>query len=113
MKKKVIIFIIILIICVSIFGIIIFNKSHNDLEQYSSVKVNDYETAKESLKDVQEVLKIKNIDSELVLDEIDTTGSYINTYKFSQLYNEIEVYNGGLIIYTDKSGNTKGIILKK
>ena len=62
MKKKVIIFIIILIICVSVFGIIIFNKSHNDLEQkyieeaknannisgqYSSVKVNDYETAKE------------------------------------------------------------------
>ena len=125
MKKKLIFFIIILIICVSILGIIIFNKSHNDLEQkyieeakntnnisgqYSSVKVNDYETAKESLKDVQEVLKIKNIDSELVLDEIDTTGNYINTYKFSQLYNEIEVYNGGLIIYTDKSGNTKGII---
>lgn len=125
MKKKIILFLFVFIICIGIVGIICYKINNNKeqdfiieelknvgniSDQYSTVKVKDYETAKESLKDVLNYLKIKDIDKELVADKIDTTGNYINTYKFSQLYNGIEVYNAGLIIYTDKSGNTKGII---
>lgn len=124
MKKKIIPFLFIIIVCIGIIGIIFYkirdNKEEEFLEevkktgnisgQYSAVKVKDYETAKESLKDIINYLEIKDIDNELVADKIDTTGKYINTYKFSQLYNGIEVYNAGIIIYTDKSGNTKGII---
>lgn len=124
MKKKIILFLFIFIICIGIVGLIYYkinnNKELDFIEelksagnisgQYSEVKVKDYETAKASLKDVLNYLKIEDVDKELVADKIDTTGEYINTYKFSQLYNGIEVYNAGLIIYTDKSGNTKGII---
>lgn len=124
MKKKIILFLFIFIICIGIVGLIYYkinnNKELNFIEElksvgnisgkYSEVKVKDYETAKASLKDVLNHLKIEDVDKELVADKIDTTGEYINTYKFSQLYNGIEVYNAGLIIYTDKSGNTKGII---
>ena len=110
MKKKIILFLFIFIICIGIIGLICY-KINNSKEkdvietlknirnisgQYSEVKVKDYETAKESLKDVLNHLKIKDIDKELVTDKIDTTGDYINTYKFSQLYNGIEVYNAGV-----------------
>lgn len=124
MKKKMLI-IIIAIVFISIAGIIVVKSMNNNKPvdntiqplsaknisgQYSELRVNDFDSAKDSLKNILEELNVDSIENELEEDMIDTSGNYINTYKLKQLYNGIKVHNGGLIIYTDKNGITKGIV---
>lgn len=141
-KVVVSILVIILLIVGVIIGIVLFNKNNQnnqnqaivdsdeteiigettdkilDLEQnniegkYSSIQINDSETAKKSIEDVKEQIGIKSIDEELITSRANTTGKYMNTFRFKQMYKGIEVYSGELIVYTDKQGNAEGIISK-
>lgn len=122
MKKKIIVsLLVVILIAIGISAyFLLFNKDKkveyitqtqkNIEEQYSDVLVTDFETAKESIKDVKDELKINSIDDEFIENNIDKTGKSINTHKLKQTYNGVEVYYGGLTIYTDKNGKTKGII---
>ena len=138
-KVVVSILVIILLIVGVIIGIVLFNQNNQnqaivdsdeteiigettdkilDLEQnniegkYSSIQINDSETAKKSIEDVKEQIGIKSIDEELITSRANTTGKYMNTFRFKQMYKGIEVYSGELIVYTDKQGNAEGIISK-
>ena len=83
----------------------------NNIEgKYSNVVINDFATAKQSINDVKDKIGINSIENELQDNRINKTSQYKDTYTFKQLYNGIEVYNGELIVYTDKNGNARGII---
>lgn len=91
----------------------VFDLEQNNISgKYSDINIVDTKTAKASIEAVKEKIGINSVDDELQPTVSDTNGEYINTYKFQQLYKGVEVYSGGLIIYTDKQGNTKGIINK-
>lgn len=122
MKKKIILIaVLVALVITGICAYFIFFKNsdtennlasieNNINKQYSDVIVTDIKTAKESLEDVKEELKINSVDEEFEEELIDQTGNSINTYKLKQTYNGLDVYYSGLTIYTDKAGNTKGII---
>lgn len=116
MKKKYIF--ITLLLMIVIIGIVFYfiiekddkNISKNIEGRYSNIIITDFETAKTSLEDVKEELNITSIKEQLKEERIDTTGNIVNTYKLKQMYNNVEVYQSNLIIYTDKDGNANGII---
>lgn len=122
MKKRTKIILIVLLIILVIIGVIvslIFIKSKESIEtkrlknvegQYSNVLITDIESAKESIKSIQNELKINSIETELKELKSDTYSDVINTYKFQQIYDEIEVYQKGLTVYTDKYGKALGVI---
>lgn len=107
---------IILVICIWLF----LSKKDNDdyvlvdnIEgKYSEVKITDFETAKASLEDVKEDLRINSIKEDLKEDTINQNSAILNTYKLNQTFNGIDVYNAGMIVYTDKDGNAAGVINK-
>lgn len=121
-KKKVIIGLIVIILIV--FGILVYlinsktenkvdnteNISKNINENYSDIIVTDFETAKESINDVKEELKINSVNDEFIDGSMNQLSTSINSYKLKQMYKGIEVYNSGLTVYTDKSGCVKGVI---
>lgn len=121
-KKKIIISLLItILIALGVGTYLLFssNTTENDYiaqiqnninEKYSDVIVTDFETAKESIVDVKEELNVISVDNEFIEGNTDETGKTINTYRLKQTYNGVEVYYGGLTIYTDKNGKTKGII---
>ena len=126
MKKKIIISVIVILIIVAIgFGIWFFLKKPNETElvneenttlnnisgQYSDVKITDFQTAKESIEDVKEEIKIKSVSDELEETQNNSNETF-NTYNFKQVYNGLEVIDGDLLVYADKEGNAKGIINK-
>lgn len=126
MKKKIIISVIVILIIVAIgFGIWFFLEKPNETAlvddenttlnnisgQYSDVKITDFQTAKESLEDVKEEIKIKSVSDELEETQNNSNETF-NTYKFKQVYNGLEVIDGNLLVYADKEGNAKGIINK-
>lgn len=141
-KVVVSILVIILLIVGVIIGIVLFNKNNQnnqnqaivdsdeteiigettdkilDLEQnniegkYSNIQISDSETAKRSIEDAKDKIGIKSVDEELINSRTNTTGKYMNTFRFKQIYKGIEVYSGELIVYTDKQGNAEGIISK-
>lgn len=80
--------------------------------KYSEVKITDFQSAKESLEDVKDELKIDSISEDLKESVINKGSAILNTYKLNQTFNGIEVYNSGMIIYTDKEGNASGVINK-
>ena len=120
MKKKIIIVSIIIIAVILVAGIylstnIAINKRNvlkNVEGEYSSIKITDFDTAKQSIdtENIKNHLHITSIENELQEDKSSTIGDVLNTYKFKQIYNGIEVYQKGIIVYTDKDGNAKGII---
>lgn len=120
MKKKIIIVSIIIIAVILVAGIylstnIAINKRNvlkNVEGEYSSIKITDFDTAKQSIdtENIKNHLHITSIENELQKDKSSTIGDVLNTYKFKQIYNGIEVYQKGIIVYTDKDGNAKGII---
>lgn len=139
-KTKIILIssILLIIVLVSIVGIIIFNKlknknisSNENLEnleeyisddeimeinlnniegKYSDIVINDFITAKQSINEVKDKIGISSVESELQDDKTNKISQYKDTYTFKQLYNGVEVYDGELIVYTDKNGTAKGII---
>ena len=129
MKKKLIILLIIIIACIGISVFIIYTKNSNEInnnsnniEDYKELKniegkytdliIKDQETAKKSLETIKDELNIYSIQNELKDGTEDTSSDLVNTYKFEQIYNGIEVYNGEIIIYTDKDGKAEGVINK-
>ena len=129
MKKKLIILLIIIIACIGISAFIIYTKNSNEInnnsnniEDYKELKniegkytdliIKDQETAKKSLETIKDELNIYSIQNELKDGTEDTSSDLVNTYKFEQIYNGIEVYNGEIIIYTDKDGKAEGVINK-
>ena len=128
MKKKIIIILVLFIILVvSVWAVITFlfkkkkkkiapegetvNLVMNNISgNYSSVIVKDFASARESLSLISDELNI-DLEKELKEDRI-SNSNYLNTYSFKQLYKGIPVYNGDLIVYTDKDGNVAGVINK-
>ena len=83
----------------------------NNIEgKYSDVVINDFTSAKESLKDIKDLLTVDSIDDDLVEIRSHTNDSVMNSYKMKQIYNGIEVYDGSLIVYADSQGNALGVI---
>ena len=64
-----------------------------------------------SLEDVKEELGIASVTEELVEDS-SSTNDVLNTYRLKQIYQGLEVYNSGVLVYADKEGNAKGVINK-
>ncbi len=128
MKKKIIIILVLFIILVvSVWAVITFlfkkeeakttpegetvNLVMNNISgNYSSVIVKDFASARESLSLISDELNI-DLEKDLKEDRI-SNSNYLNTYSFKQLYKGIPVYNGDLIVYTDKDGNVAGVINK-
>ena len=126
MKKKIIIIAIVILIMIGIgLGIWLFLKKPNQIAfvdeedttlnnisgQYSDVKITDFQTAKESIEGIKEEIKIKSVSDELE-EKQNNSNETFNTYNFKQVYNGIEVIDGGLLVYADKDGNAKGIVNK-
>lgn len=105
---------VILVICIGIF----LSKKDNDNfilvdnidGKYSEVKITDFESAKASLEDVKDELKINSINENLKENETNQNSTILNTYKLNQTFNGIDVYNAEIIVYTDKDGNAEGVI---
>lgn len=105
---------VILVICIGIF----LSKKDNDNfilvdnidGKYSEVKITDFESAKASLEDVKNELKINSINENLEENETNQNSTILNTYKLNQIFNGVYVYNAGIIVYTDKEGNAEGVI---
>lgn len=128
MKKKIIIILVLFIILVvSVWAVITFlfkkeesktttegeivNLVMNNISgNYSSIIVKDFVSARESLSLISDELNI-DLEKDLKEDRI-SNSNYLNTYSFKQLYRGIPVYNGDLIVYTDKDGNVAGVINK-
>ena len=121
MKKetKVVLIIILILLIVLVAGMFIFNKINNYEEikrlsniegKYSDVIITDIDSAKESIREIQSELKINSIDKELKEIKIDTNSQITNTFKLQQVYNDVEVYKKGPIVYTEKDGTALGII---
>ena len=121
MKKsyKFLIFIFIIGISLGLFSWLItsiLNKQkmievNNIQGKYSEVKIIDSQSAMTSLEDVKEELGIASVTEELVEDS-SSTNDVLNTYRLKQIYQGLEVYNSGVLIYADKEGNAKGVINK-
>ena len=79
--------------------------------KYSEVKIIDAQSAMTSLEDVKEELGIASVTEELVEDS-SSTNDVLNTYRLKQIYQGLEVYNSGVLVYADKEGNAKGVINK-
>ena len=79
--------------------------------KYSEVKIIDSQSAMTSLEDVKEELGIASVTEELVEDS-SSTNDVLNTYRLKQVYQGLEVYNSGVLVYADKEGNAKGVINK-
>lgn len=79
--------------------------------KYSEVKIIDAQSAMTSLEDVKEELGIASVTEELVEDS-SSTNDVLNTYRLKQVYQGLEVYNSGILVYADKEGNAKGVINK-
>ncbi len=79
--------------------------------KYSEVKIIDAQSAMTSLEDVKEELGISSVTEELVEDS-SSTNDVLNTYRLKQVYQGLEVYNSGVLVYADKEGNAKGVINK-
>lgn len=79
--------------------------------KYSEVKIIDSQSAMTSLEDVKEELGIASVTEELVEDS-SSTNDVLNTYRLKQIYQGLEVYNSGVLVYADKEGNAKGVINK-
>lgn len=79
--------------------------------KYSEVKIIDAQSAMTSLEDVKEELGIASVTEELVEDS-SSTNDVLNTYRLKQVYQGLEVYNSGVLVYADKEGNAKGVINK-
>lgn len=79
--------------------------------KYSQVKIIDSQSAMTSLEDVKEELGIASVTEELVEDS-SSTNDVLNTYRLKQVYQGLEVYNSGVLVYADKEGNAKGVINK-
>ena len=115
--KKIYKFLIPVILIILVICIFLTKKDENDFilvdnieGKYSEVKITDFQSAKESLKDVKDELKINSLNEDLIEDEINQSSTILNTYKLSQTYNGIDVYNSEITIYTDKEGNAAGVI---
>lgn len=107
MKKKILIIAFIIIFAISLLFIFSTNnnnelKNNNIYGQFSDMKINDVETAKKSIEDVKDALNINSVEEELTAGKTNNKGELINTYKLGQKYKGIDVYNSGLIVYTDK-----------
>ena len=121
MKKsyKFLIFIFIIGISLGLFSWLItsiLNKQkmievNNIQGKYSEVKIIDSQSAMTSLEDVKEELGIASVTEELVEDS-SSTNDVLNTYRLKQIYQGLEVYNSGVLVYADKEGNAKGVINK-
>lgn len=121
MKKsyKFLIFIFIIGISLGLFSWLItsiLNKQkmievNNIQGKYSEVKIIDSQSAMTSLEDVKEELGIASVTEELVEDS-SSTNDVLNTYRLKQVYQGLEVYNSGVLVYADKEGNAKGVINK-
>ena len=121
MKKsyKFLIFIFIIGISLGLFSWLItsiLNKQkmievNNIQGKYSEVKIIDAQSAMTSLEDVKEELGIASVTEELVEDS-SSTNDVLNTYRLKQVYQGLEVYNSGILVYADKEGNAKGVINK-
>lgn len=121
MKKsyKFLIFIFIIGISLGLFSWLItsiLNKQkmievNNIQGKYSQVKIIDSQSAMTSLEDVKEELGIASVTEELVEDS-SSTNDVLNTYRLKQVYQGLEVYNSGVLVYADKEGNAKGVINK-
>lgn len=121
MKKsyKFLIFIFIIGISLGLFSWLItsiLNKQkmievNNIQGKYSEVKIIDAQSAMTSLEDVKEELGIASVTEELVEDS-SSTNDVLNTYRLKQIYQGLEVYNSGVLVYADKEGNAKGVINK-
>lgn len=121
MKKsyKFLIFIFIIGISLGLFSWLItsiLNKQkmievNNIQGKYSEVKIIDSQSAMTSLEDVKEELGIASVTEELVEDS-SSTNDVLNTYRLKQIYQGLEVYNSGVLVYADKGGNAKGVINK-
>lgn len=121
MKKsyKFLIFIFIIGISLGLFSWLItsiLNKQkmievNNIQGKYSEVKIIDAQSAMTSLEDVKEELGISSVTEELVEDS-SSTNDVLNTYRLKQIYQGLEVYNSGVLVYADKEGNAKGVINK-
>ena len=121
MKKsyKFLIFIFIIGISLGLFSWLItsiLNKQkmievNNIQGKYSEVKIIDAQSAMTSLEDVKEELGIASVTEELVEDS-SSTNDVLNTYRLKQVYQGLEVYNSGVLVYADKEGNAKGVINK-
>lgn len=118
MKKRYILILILIISVIVVLFFYLFNKEKmSDIQltrdningQYSDITINDFNTAKKSLEEIQDRLNIKSVNDELQEDKMNT-GMSTNTYKFKQIYNGLEVYQKGLIVYSNKDGVAKGII---
>lgn len=121
MKKsyKFLIFIFIIGISLGLFSWLITNilnkqkmiEVNNIQGKYSEVKIIDAQSAMTSLEDVKEELGIASVTEELVEDS-SSTNDVLNTYRLKQIYQGLEVYNSGVLVYADKEGNAKGVINK-
>ena len=107
MKKKILIIALIIVFAISLLFIFSTNnnnefKNNNIYGQFSDIKINDIETAKKSIEAVKDTLNINSVEEELTVGKTNNKGELINTYKLGQKYKGIDVYNSGLIVYTDK-----------
>lgn len=85
-------------------------NNNNISGQFTDKKINDSNSAITSIKDINNQLDIDLSKYKFIEEKSDTSGDYFNTFKLKQTYNGLEIYGADLIVYTDKSGNAKGII---
>lgn len=99
----------ILLISVLMIGILVGLTACGNSYEIETVSTSKIDMATDIIEEAKEELEVDSLD-DLSECEENSSDELFNTYYFDQLYKGIRYYNHGILVYTDKDDENKGIM---